>query len=75
MNKNTIEKARLLQEIVKKYYEPGRQDRCKRWIYRNISSKQYPMHESTFFRLLGIDTSSGEMQPPDYGTLQMRLFD
>jgi len=54
-NKNTIEKALKVQEIVQQHYEPGRQDRCKQWVLKYVVSKTYPMSKSTFFRYLGFD--------------------
>lgn len=55
MNKNTIDKALRVQDIVKQHYEPGRQDRCKLWVFRKYVVKIYPMSESTFFRYLKIN--------------------
>lgn len=53
--RNTMEKARKIQELTAQHYEPGRQDRCKLWVYRNIVNKIYPMSDRTFFRYLAID--------------------
>ena len=53
-NKNTIEKAQKVQEIVQQHYEPGRQDRCKLWVLKHIVTKTYPMSKSTFFRYLSV---------------------
>jgi hypothetical protein len=53
MNKNTMEKRRLVRELVARHYEPGRQDRCKRWVYRNVVLRIYPMSERTFYRYIG----------------------
>jgi hypothetical protein len=53
MHKNTIEKQRLVRELVAQHYEPGRQDRCKRWVYRNVVKRTYPMSERTFYRYMG----------------------
>ena len=49
--KNTILRARLVQQIVEEHYEPGRQDRCLRWVWRNRVIQRYPMSERTFFSL------------------------
>ena len=54
MYKNTIERARLINKLVEENYEPGRQDRCKLWVFRNIVRKIYPMTERTFFKYLRI---------------------
>jgi len=53
-NKNTIEKALKVQEIVQKHYEKGRQDRSKLWVFKYIVLKTYPMSKSTFFRYLSV---------------------
>ncbi len=70
---NTLLKAQIVQRIVDQNYEPGRQDRCRRWIYRNIVRKQLPMAESTFFRLLHTDTSVLE-KPKSSCPRQLTLF-
>jgi hypothetical protein len=57
MNQSTIERAKLVQAIVKQHYEAGRQDRCKRWVFNNHVVKIYPMCEKTFWRLLSIKTN------------------
>jgi len=51
-NKNRIARALLVLAIVDEHYEPGRQDRSKTWIWRNIVRKQHPMSRVTYFRLL-----------------------
>lgn len=67
---NTKKRAKLVQELVNEHYEPGRQDRCKLWVYRNIVSKIYPMSQRTFFRLLKI--TSDEKKEED--KRQLKLF-
>lgn len=49
-------RAKMVQELTAQHYEAGRHDRCKRWVFRHIVSKTYPMSERTFFRYLSIDT-------------------
>lgn len=39
-------------EIVKKWYEPHRHDRCKRWIWRHVLYRALPMSERSFYRSL-----------------------
>ena len=51
-NQNIAERRRLVRSIVEQHYEPGRQDRCKLWVFRNIVARTYPMSERTFFRCL-----------------------
>lgn len=55
---NTLKKAKLVQKLTAAHYEPGRQDRCKRAVYRNVVVKVYPMSERTFFRLLSLSVKS-----------------
>lgn len=55
MHENTILKAKRVQEIVAKYYEPERRDRCKHEIWRRHVYPVYPMCYSNFKRLLTID--------------------
>lgn len=42
----------LVYEIYKKWYEAGRDDRSKRWIYRHKVLPILPMSERSFFRAL-----------------------
>jgi len=56
MNQSTIEKAKLVQAIVKLHYQPERQDRCKTWVYRTHVNKINPMSERTFWRLMNMKT-------------------
>lgn len=70
--KNTILRARLVQQIVEEHYEPGRQDRCLRWVWRNRVIQRYPMSERTFFRYLGIKV---ETQHHEQDKRQLNLFE
>lgn len=53
-DRNTINRALKVSEIVNQHFEPGRQDRCQLWVYRNYVNKVYPMSERTFWRMLAI---------------------
>lgn len=57
MNANTINKVRIVADIVKQHYEPGRQDRSLIWCYTNVVNKLYPMGKRTFWRYMGIAVS------------------
>ena len=72
MNENTRKKARNIQLLLAEHYEPGRQDRCKLWVFRNVIAKQYPMSERTFFRYIGIDASGNSKKEDD--KRQLKLF-
>jgi hypothetical protein len=44
--------AEKVKAIIKIHYEPGRQDRCKEWVFRNIIKPQTGISRRTFFRYL-----------------------
>ena len=44
--------------MVAAHYEAGRQDRCKRAIFRNYVSKAYQISEQTFWRYVAMDVTS-----------------
>ena len=52
MKPNTAERAQKVRELVARHYEPGRQDRCKRWVYLFVVRKVYAISERTFWRYL-----------------------
>ena len=54
MYKSTRKKAQIVRNFVEKYYEEGRQDRCKLWVYRNKVRPLLGIGERTFFRYLDI---------------------
>jgi hypothetical protein len=60
MNKSTIKRALEVQEMVARYYEPGRQDRCKLWVYRNHVFPAYNISKSSFFRYLQMGKMNSE---------------
>jgi hypothetical protein len=68
---NTVKKAKLIQELVARNYEPGRQDRCLSWVYRNVIVKQYPMSQRTFFRYWRIKPPT---ETPADDKNQLKLF-
>jgi hypothetical protein len=54
MNQSTIERAKQVQKIVNENYEPGRQDRCLLWVFRNLVAPKFSISERTFFRYLTV---------------------
>jgi hypothetical protein len=50
--KSTRLSAARIKEIILANYEPGRQDKCKKAVYRNIISKQTGISERTFWRYM-----------------------
>jgi hypothetical protein len=73
--KNTIRRAEIVRDLTARHYEPGRQDRCKLWVYRNVVSKQYPMSASTFFRYLSAEKDVDETKEDPAGLKQLKLFE
>jgi hypothetical protein len=71
--KNTILRAKLVQKLVRKNYEPGRQDRGKSWVYKYVVYKQMPISERTFFRYLKMDVSGEREEKEDKN--QLKLFE
>ena len=70
MNKNTLEKAKRVQAIVKQWHEPGRQDRSLRWVWKYHVYPTYPMCERTFRRYVAIK-EEGEVVEDEQ---QLKLF-
>ena len=64
-------KAEKVKELVRQNYEPGRQDRCLMWVYRNFVKPSTGIGERTYWRLLG---EMEEMKPAEDPN-QLRLFD
>lgn len=70
--KSTRTRAQKIKELVEQNYEPGRQDRCKLWVYRNVVRKQFAISERTYFRLLALDNQDAT---PQEDKRQLRLFE
>ena len=58
MYASTIKKAQKIQSIVAEHYEPGRQDRCKLWVYRTFILKEFGISQRTFFLYLSRPTET-----------------
>jgi len=72
--KNILIKAKLVQDLVAEHYEPGRHDKCKRWVFLHVVSKVYPMTERTFFRYLSIDVNDVNNDKKEEDKRQLKLF-
>lgn len=57
-NKHTIEKAQKIQQIVRRYHEPGRQDKNLNWVFMYHVCPVYPMCKRTFWRYLKINATA-----------------
>lgn len=69
-----LKRAKLVQEMTAEHYEPGRHDKCKRWVYLHIVCKVYPMSERTFFRYLSMNTEAIERPVKIEDKRQLKLF-
>lgn len=72
--KNMLLRAKMVQDLTAEHYEAGRHDRCKRWVFRHIVSKVYPMSERTFFRYLSIDVNDEGSAARKEDKNQLTLF-
>jgi len=64
MYKSTEKKVSQVRQIVAEWYEPGRQDRCKLWVYRNKILPLLGISERTFFRCLNEERNVADDQQP-----------
>ena len=74
MHKSTRKKAKDVQDMVAAHYEAGRQDRCKRAIFRNYVSKAYQISEQTFWRYVTMDVTSTSSVTDEEDKQQLKLF-
>lgn len=63
--------AEKIKAIIRNWYEPGRQDRCKLWVYRNYVFPETGISERTFWRYQKIVDE--EMKPIE-DPHQLKLF-
>ena len=75
MHKSTRKKAKDVQDMVAAHYEAGRQDRCKRAIFRNYVSKAYQISEQTFWRYVAMDVTSTSSVTEEEDVRQLKLFE
>lgn len=73
MSNNTLKRALLIRSLVEQYYEPGRQDRNRSWVFRNVIVKIYPISERTFWRYMSLTREKMNEQEPLDGN-QLKLF-
>lgn len=71
MFKSTQKRAEQIMRLLAEYYEPGRQDRCKRWVYLHHVLHTLGISERTFYRYLGEYSRRQPNAPPmpEYPTL------
>lgn len=72
--RNTILRAKIIQEMAAKYYEPGNYSKSYFQVWRNHISKAYPMSYPTFLKYIKMDTSQIEAKVHQSDKLQLLLF-
>jgi hypothetical protein len=74
--KSSILRALEVQRLLAEHYRPGRHDRCKLWVFRNIVYPKYRISEGTFFRYLKVSEADLTSAPaPKRKTVkQLELF-
>lgn len=73
MFKSTLKRKEYIELLLKEYYEPGRQDRCKRWVYLHYVLKELGISERTFYRYLG-EYEKRLQKVPKSEYVQLKLF-
>lgn len=51
-NKNAIARRKEAVKVTKAYYEPGRHDRCYRWVWHKYIHDQFHIEYDTYLRWL-----------------------
>jgi hypothetical protein len=59
-----------VQDLAARYYEPGRQDRCYKWVWKRHIAPIYGFGYRTFLRYLNVNVPPGA----DIETQQQELF-
>lgn len=54
MHENQRRKVKLIQEITQRYYEPGRQDRCYKAVWKHYIYPIYPMCYRTYLNYISM---------------------
>ncbi len=75
MYRSTKERAQAVRELFRQWYEPGRQDRCKRWVWRTKILPEFGISLRTFCRYLGFSEDEVRAEyDPAHDPRQMSLF-
>lgn len=54
-NKNQLLKREHAVEITRRYYEPGRQDRCLKWVWRKHIRDLFHVEYVTYLKWLRLE--------------------
>lgn len=66
--KNYIQKRRHALQVTLQYYEPGRQDRCYRWVWKKYIKDQFHVEYNTYMKWMREERQVTDSQ-------QLSLFD
>jgi len=69
---NVIKRAKIVQEMTMKLYEPGNQSRSKAQAYRQQVNNTYPMGERTFWRYMSMNIEK-ELQDAQCGQMVLQF--
>lgn len=73
--RSTIKRIKEIQNIVKREYEPGDQQRCYKAIWRKFVYPRYGVCYDTYLSYIGVKPSELEEENPDTGDPnQLKLF-
>ena len=68
-NKNFLKRRAAAVRLANEYYEPGRQDRCYKWVWRKYIRPVYQVEYKTFMLWIAAERA----KDPD--AFQCTLFD
>lgn len=72
--KGYYKRAQKIQQIAKEFYEPGRQDRCYKWVWRYHVLPVYGIQYRAFLTYLKVEIPDDLERHQSYGR-QPSLFD
>ncbi|WP_315334160.1 hypothetical protein [Porphyromonas endodontalis] len=61
-HENYLRHVEMVQQLVREYYEPGRQDRCLAEVWRRWVYPVYPMCYETLRRIMAINIKEEQTQ-------------
>lgn len=73
MFKSTLKRKEYVEMLLSEHYEPGRQDRCKRWVYVHYVYPATHISERTFYRYLG-EYEKRLLAEPEADAVQLSLW-
>lgn len=68
-NKNHIRRREKAMQVTAEYYEPGRHDRCYKWVWRKVIRDQFHIEYRTYLQWIREEKA----RVPD--AIQTNLFD